>query len=61
MLVKLNEYKMRVLDVPIPARYGNERSKIKYHTYIPKVSWLLLRLWVWRLKMQIENKPGREG
>jgi len=55
MLVKLNAYKMRVLDVPIPARYGNERSKIKYRTYIPKVSWLLLRLWVWRLKMQISG------
>jgi len=50
LLVKLNVYGSRVLDVPIPAKYGNERSKIKYTKYVIKVSWLLLKDFFWRLK-----------
>ncbi|AKG53560.1 glycosyltransferase [Dehalogenimonas sp. WBC-2] len=49
MLVKMSAYKMRIMDVPMPARYGKERSKIRYHKYIPKVSGLLVRLFIWRL------------
>lgn len=52
LLVKLNVYGFRVVDVPIPARYGEEKSKIKYWLYIPKVSWLLLKDFFWRLKMK---------
>ncbi len=52
LLVKLNVYGFRVVDVPHPARYGKERSKIKYSKYIVKVSWLLLRDFIWRLKMK---------
>lgn len=52
LLVKLNVYGFRVLDVLMPARYGRERSKIKYSTYIPRVSWLLLKDFFWRLKMK---------
>jgi glycosyltransferase involved in cell wall biosynthesis len=52
ILVKLSVYNIPVIDVSMPARYGTEKSKIKYHTYIPKVSWLLLRLFVWRVKRQ---------
>lgn len=50
LLVKLNVYGFRVLDIPIPAKYGNERSKIKYTKYVIKVSWLLLKDFFWRLK-----------
>ena len=50
LLVKLNVYGFRVLDVPIPAKYGREKSKIKYTKYILKVSWLLLKDFFWRLK-----------
>lgn len=53
LLVKMSAAKMRVMDIPMPARYGTERSKIRYHKYIPKVSWLLLRLFVWRLTTKV--------
>ena len=50
LLVKLNAYSMVMVDVRIPAVYGNEKSKIKYGSYIVKVSWLLLKNFFWRLK-----------
>jgi glycosyltransferase involved in cell wall biosynthesis len=50
LLVWLNIYNMRVLDVAIPARYGREHSGIKYSTYIPRVSRLLLGNFLFRLK-----------
>jgi glycosyltransferase involved in cell wall biosynthesis len=51
MLVKLHVNGCRVADVPMPARYGHEKSKIKYSRYIPRVAWLLLRDLLWQLKM----------
>ena len=50
ILVKLNVYGFRVMDIIMPARYGKEKSKIKYGNYIPKVSYLLLKCFLWRLK-----------
>jgi glycosyltransferase involved in cell wall biosynthesis len=52
LLVKLNVFGFSVKDVVMPARYGREKSKIKYSPYILKVSWLLLRDFSWRLKMR---------
>ncbi len=52
LLVKLNVAGCRVVDVPIPARYGKERSKIKYTKYINNVLLLLLRNFLWRLKVK---------
>jgi len=52
LLVKLNVYGFKVMDIAIPARYGREKSKIRYGTYIPKVSWLLLKDFIWRLNMK---------
>ncbi|NLO90186.1 MAG: glycosyltransferase family 2 protein [Clostridia bacterium] len=52
ILVKLNLLGFSVMDVPIPARYGEERSKIRYGKYIRKVSWLLLRNFLWRIIKQ---------
>lgn len=52
LLVKLNVNTFRVINVPHPARYGKEKSGIKYSTYILKVSWLLLRDFLWRLRMK---------
>lgn len=52
LLVKLNVAGCRVVDVPIPARYGREKSKIRYGKYITKVSPLLLRGFLWRLRMK---------
>jgi glycosyltransferase involved in cell wall biosynthesis len=52
VLVKLNVLGFRVINVPHPSRYGLEKSKIKYSTYIYRVSGLLLRDFLWRLKMK---------
>lgn len=50
LLVWLNIHNMTVRDVAIPARYGREKSKIRYSTYIPRVSKLLLGNFLFRLK-----------
>ena len=52
LLVKLNIFGFRVMDVEMPARYGRETSKIRYGSYIGKVSWLLLRDFFYRLRMK---------
>lgn len=49
LLAKLNVLGSKVMDVQIPARYGEEKSKIKYGNYIRKVSLLLLRNFFWRI------------
>ncbi|SIR75237.1 glycosyltransferase family 2 protein [Natronorubrum thiooxidans] len=50
LLVKLNVQGMRVADVAMPAVYGDEESSITYADYIPKVSSMLLRNFLWRLR-----------
>ncbi|MFP8956775.1 glycosyltransferase family 2 protein [Natrialbaceae archaeon A-CW3] len=50
LLVKLNAKGMRIADVAMPAHYGDEESDIEYPTYIRKVSGMLLRNFLWRLK-----------
>ncbi|MDD1728753.1 MAG: glycosyltransferase family 2 protein [Methanospirillum sp.] len=52
LLVWLNTFGFRVRNVPHPARYGLEQSKIKYSTYIVRLSWLLLNAFFWRLKVK---------
>jgi hypothetical protein len=43
---------MRVMDVVIPARYGREKSSIKYSKYVRKVSPMLFRGFLWRLRVK---------
>ncbi|QIO24362.1 glycosyltransferase family 2 protein [Haloarcula sp. JP-L23] len=50
LLVRLNVAGLRVVDVPRPANYGDEESHIAYRSYIPKVSGMLLRNYLWRLR-----------
>jgi len=52
LLVKLNAYGFRIMDIVMPAKYGREKSGIKYSKYIPKVSWMLLNDFFWRLKIK---------
>lgn len=52
ILVRLNAKDMRVADVAMPAKYGDEESNIQYPTYIRKVSGMLLRDFLWRLKVK---------
>ncbi|MDD4767833.1 MAG: glycosyltransferase family 2 protein [Desulfotomaculaceae bacterium] len=62
LLAKLNVLGLRVLDVPIPARYGEEKSKIRYGSYMRKVSFLLLRNFLWRIVVQyIYPRPKLPG
>ncbi len=56
LLIKLNAAGCRVADVPIPACYGREKSKIKYSTFLIEVLPLLLRGFLWRLKMKYLTK-----
>ena len=49
LLVALNTQGMRVADVSMPAVYGNEQSHIRYRSFVPNLSWLLLRRFVRRL------------
>jgi hypothetical protein len=50
LLTRLNVHGMRVADVSVPAVYGDEESSIAYSTFVPKLSALLLRSFVWRLR-----------
>lgn len=52
MLLKMNAFGLKVVDVTIPARYGTEQSKIKYSKYILKVAPMIFRGFLWRLKMK---------
>ncbi|MFA5294486.1 MAG: glycosyltransferase family 2 protein [Methanoregulaceae archaeon] len=52
LLVRLNVWGFRVVNVPHPARYRQETSGIRYRTYLFRVSWLLLKDFFWRLKMK---------
>jgi glycosyltransferase involved in cell wall biosynthesis len=51
MLVHLNVWNRRVRDYPSRPIYGvGERSGIRLHSAIPRISWLLVKGFFWRLK-----------
>ena len=51
LLVKLNIYNLRVRDVPVKPVYNiGERSGIKLHNVVPKLSWLLFKCFLYRMK-----------
>ena len=49
LLVNLNVAEKRVATVPMYARYGDEESGIRYSSFVPGLSLLLLRGFLWRL------------
>src|SRR5579884_8416 len=50
-LVHLNVWNARVRDFPSRPVYGvGERSGIRYHKVVPRISWLLLKGFFWRLR-----------
>jgi glycosyltransferase involved in cell wall biosynthesis len=50
-LVRLNVYQFRVRDVPVNPIYGiGERSGIKIYTIVFTLSFLLFKLFLWRIK-----------
>ena len=50
LLVKLNVADARIVDVAMHARYGDEQSGIRYSSFVPKLSNLLLKDFFWRLR-----------
>ncbi|CAB4710357.1 MAG: glycosyltransferase [Actinobacteria bacterium] len=51
LLVHLNVWKARVRDVPSRPIYGvGERSGIRIRKVVPRISWLLLKAFFWRLR-----------
>jgi glycosyltransferase involved in cell wall biosynthesis len=50
LLIKLNAFGLRAMDVVMPARYGTEKSHIKYSRFIMKVAPMIFRGFIWRLK-----------
>ena len=51
LLVRLNVYNCRVADIPIEPVYNvGERSKINIFKVIFTISWLLLTMFLWRMK-----------
>ncbi len=52
ILVKLSVAGARIYEIPIPARYGEEKSKIRYSRYMPRVSLLLFKDFLWRLRVK---------
>ncbi|WP_435179447.1 glycosyltransferase family 2 protein [Halorussus sp. AFM4] len=48
LLARLNSRGMTVADVSMPAVYGDEESTIRYRSFVPKLSWLLLSNFVER-------------
>ena len=66
MLVKLNAIGAIVVDVPHPAIYREQQSKIRYPYFIFRTSWLLLkdcmcRLYKKYLKRPFKHKPSDKG
>jgi glycosyltransferase involved in cell wall biosynthesis len=50
-LVHLNVWNARVRDFPSRPVYGvGERSGIRYHKVVPRISWLLAKGFFWRLR-----------
>ncbi len=52
LLVALNTRGVRIADVSMPAVYGEEESHIRYRSFVPKLSWLLLRRFTRRLSVR---------
>jgi len=50
ILVQLNVHGFRVRDVLIPARYGREKSKIRYGRYTARLLWIIFNGFIWRIK-----------
>ncbi len=51
LLVRLNVYNFRVMDIPVEPVYNvGEQSGMKIHRVVFTLSWLLVKLFFWRMK-----------
>lgn len=58
ILVKLSANRAKIKYVQMPAVYGTEKSKIRYWLYIPTLSILLLKDFLWRMKVQLFRRQN---
>lgn len=49
LLVKLNVINARVVEIPIRPIYSGQKSGIRLTKVVPRISWLLLRDFIWRM------------
>lgn len=59
MLVRLSRHGKRVVDIPMDAIYEDEESGIEYRTFVPYLSWLLLKMYLWRVTIWLRNSANR--
>jgi glycosyltransferase involved in cell wall biosynthesis len=59
ILVKLSANQAKITYIQMPAVYGVETSKIRYHTYIFSLSRLLLKGFFFRMKCQFRGKRNK--
>ena len=52
ILVHLNVHDADVIDVPTAAHYGEEESGIRYRSFVPLLTVLLLSRFLWRLRLK---------
>ncbi|WP_440991896.1 glycosyltransferase family 2 protein [Haloarchaeobius baliensis] len=60
LLVRLNVQECTVVDVPRPVTYGDEQSGISLGSYVPRVSAMLLRSFLWRLRVRYLDRRVRD-
>lgn len=60
LLVRLNVAGATVVDVPVTTVYGDEESGIDLKSYVPRVSAMLLKMFLWRLVTARET-PGEQA
>lgn len=60
LLVRLNAHECRVVDVPRPVTYGEEESGIALGSYVPRVSAMLARSFLWRLRTRYLDRRVRD-
>lgn len=51
VLIRLGAHDMRVTDVTMEAVYGDESSDIRYASFVPSLSLLLVTQFLWRLRV----------
>lgn len=56
LLVRMNAEEFTIADVARPAVYSDETSHIRYRTFVPRLSYLLLRGFLWRLRVKYVSR-----
>ncbi len=55
VLIRLSAEGVTIADVAMPAVYGEEESGIHYTAFVPRMSWLLLGRFLWRLRAELRR------